>query len=527
MSSEVKIYDTTLRDGNQARGLSFSLSDKLLVTEKLIDFGVDYIEGGWPNPTNPLDVEYFQKASHFNWKHTKMVAFGSTRRPSKTAETDPILNALVAANTPVYTIFGKSWDIHVTDVIKCELAQNLEMIHSSIAFLKKNADEVIYDAEHFFDGYLANPDYAIQTLKAARDGGADCLVLCDTNGGMACTWELEKIVSQVKQELNCEIGIHTHNDTGTAVINSLSAVRGGASQVQGTINGYGERCGNANLTTIIPNLHFKMKQELSCAKNLNSLRQLSQDVDQIVNLDSDIRAPYVGDAAFAHKGGAHIDGVIKIAHSFEHLNPKDVGNDREFIISDQAGGALIVGKLQKIKSDIDKKDPAVAEILQEVKYRENQGYHFETAAGSFELLARTKLKMFIPKINIISYRVIEEHRGNGEIVSEATVKIKIDGKQYHKVADGDGPVHALDAALRLALKNSYPYLADVSLDNFKVRVLDDEEGSAARVRVWATFSDENQNWGTAGVSENIIEASWDALLDGLNYKIMKAELCLN
>lgn len=517
----VKIYDTTLRDGNQARGLSFSLADKLHIAKKLDDFGVDYIEGGWPNPTNPIDVDFFKKMAEYPLRHSKIAAFGSTRRPKKSCEEDPILGALVEAQADAYTIFGKSWDIHVTDVIRTTLEENLLMIEESIRFLKSHADEVFYDAEHFFDGYKANPEYALQTIQAAHRGGADCIVLCDTNGGMALPWEVQEIVKIVRSQVSCEIGVHCHNDTESAVANSLAAVAEGATQIQGCINGIGERCGNANLTTIIPNLHFKMNHELTCSPQLAKLNQLSHYVDQVANIPSNIRAPYVGEAAFAHKGGAHIDGVMKISYSFEHLDPAAIGNKREFIISDQAGGALIVGRLGEIFPDLDKKDPRVKSILEEVKDKETQGYYFETAGGSFELIARRQLSEYVDPVEVLSYRVIEELRSDGALLSEATVKVKIDDKILHRVAEGDGPVNALDAAFRLALSEELDFISKVSLDDYKVRVLDSEEGSAASVRVWATFSDGEDSWNTAGVSENIIEASWAALMDGFNYKIMK------
>jgi 2-isopropylmalate synthase len=517
----VKIYDTTLRDGNQARGVSFSLADKLQVTQRLDTFGIDYIEGGWPNPTSALDVEYFRQVKAMRLKHARIAAFASTRRPGNLCSEDPILRSLVQCGAPVLTIFGKSWDIHVTEVIRTTLDENLRMIEESIAYLRKHAEEVVYDAEHFFDGYKANPAYALKTLEAAANGGAHVITLCDTNGGMAQSWELERIIREVQAVISTPLGIHVHNDTGTATINSLTAVKCGAVQVQGTMNGYGERCGNADLVTIIPNLILKMGVELACAPQLEHLRQLSLDLDETVGLPSNIRSPYVGTAAFAHKGGAHIDGVGKVAHSFEHADPAKVGNAREFIVSDQAGGALVVDRLQRIVPDIDKKDPAVGEILTQIKRMENEGYQFETADGTFELVARRALKLWSSPFETLGYRVIEELREGGVVVSEASVKLRVEGKLLHRVAEGDGPVNALDQALRLALEAEFPCVHGVELENFKVRVLDAHEGSAARVRVWATFKDGEMTWGTAGVSVNIIEASWRAILDGLDYRIMK------
>ena len=341
---QVTIYDTTLRDGNQAKGLNLSLQDKLTIAGMLDDFGVDYIEGGWPNPTNPLDTEFYVQASKIKWKHSKISVFGSTCRAGVPAKEDKGLGYLVQSKAPVACIFGKSWDLHVTEIIRTTLDENLRMIEDSIAFLKKNHEEVIYDAEHFFDGYKANPEYALKTLKAADAGGADCVVLCDTNGGMALSWEIEKIVKIVKESINCTVGIHTHNDTGTAVANALAAVKAGARQVQGTINGYGERCGNANLTVLIPNIQLKMGKSITVDNKIGQLRTLSVGVSEIANLTDDIRQPYVGEAAFAHKGGAHIDGVMKVSHSFEHMDPTLVGNKRDFIVSNQSGGALVLAK---------------------------------------------------------------------------------------------------------------------------------------------------------------------------------------
>ena len=345
---KISLYDTTLRDGNQDRKISLSLADKLQIARILDHFGFDYIEGGWPNPSNPTDEEFFQKIKEVKLKHAKIAAFGSTRRPKVLPENDPLLQALVKSGAPVKTIFGKSWDLHVTDVIRTTLEENLDMIESSVAYLKEHSEEVIYDAEHFFDGYKANPEYAIETLKAAELGHADCIVLCDTNGG-TMPWELEEIVKEVKKKISTPIGIHVHNDAGLAVCNSVYAVKNGATMVQGVVNGYGERCGNANLTTIAADLHFKMGAKFFAAKKMARLRQLSSNVDQIVNLPSDVHAPYVGDAAFAHKGGAHIDGVMKVSRSFEHIDPHAVGNDRVFVTSDQAGGSLVVEKLKAIK----------------------------------------------------------------------------------------------------------------------------------------------------------------------------------
>lgn len=516
---KISLYDTTLRDGNQDRKISLSLADKLQIARILDHFGFDYIEGGWPNPSNPTDEEFFQKIKEIKLKHAKIAAFGSTRRPKVLPENDPLLQALVKSGAPVKTIFGKSWDLHVTDVIRTTLEENLDMIESSVAYLKERSEEVIYDAEHFFDGYKANPEYAIETLKAAELGHADCIVLCDTNGG-TMPWELEEIVKEVKKKISTPIGIHVHNDAGLAVCNSIYAVKNGATMVQGVVNGYGERCGNANLTTIAADLHFKMGAKFFAAKKMARLRQLSSNVDQIVNLPSDVHAPYVGDAAFAHKGGAHIDGVMKVSRSFEHIDPHAVGNDRVFVTSDQAGGSLVVEKLKAIKPGIDKKDPVVGKLLTLIKERENAGWHFDSAEASFKMLVYRQLGMVEEPFKVLNYRVIEDKTPQGVSVSQATVKLQVGDKISHQVSEGDGPVNALDAALRKALLPFFPNMAKVKLDDYKVRVLGSNVASDATVRVWTTFGDEKGYWNVVGVSSNIIEASWMAFVDGLTYKIL-------
>ncbi|SIO07354.1 citramalate synthase [Fibrobacter sp. UWB11] len=516
---KVLLYDTTLRDGNQDRKISLSLADKVQIARILDHFGFDYIEGGWPNPSNPTDEEFFKLIKDVKLKHAKIAAFGSTRRPKILPENDPLLQALIKSEAPVKTIFGKSWDLHVTDVIRTTLTENLDMIESSVAYLKEYSEEVIYDAEHFFDGYKANPEYAIETLRAAEKGHADCIVLCDTNGG-TMPWEIEKIIADVQKHISTPLGIHVHNDSGLAVANSLYAVKAGCVMVQGVVNGYGERCGNANLTTIAADLKFKMDRDFAAAKKLSHLRQLSGNIDQIVNLPSDVHAPYVGDAAFAHKGGAHIDGVMKVSRSFEHIDPHSVGNDRVFVTSDQAGGSLVVEKLKAIKPGIDKKDPLVASLLKEIKERENAGWHFDSAEASFKLLVYRHLGMVKEPFKVLNYRVIEDKTPQGVSVSQATVKLQVGDKISHQVSEGDGPVNALDAALRKALLPFFPCMESVRLDDFKVRVLGSNVASDATVRVWTTFGDEHGYWNMVGVSSNIIEACWTAFVDGLTYKIL-------
>lgn len=515
----IKLYDTTLRDGNQALGISLTLSDKLRITEKLDELGIHYIEGGWPNATNTVDTEFYQKVGNLNLK-TKIAAFGSTRRPGKDASGDPFLLQLVKTETQVATIFGKSWDLHVTHVIGTTLEENLKMIDDSIRFLKKYFDEVIYDAEHFFNGYKVNPQYALKTLKAAQDAGADCIVLCDTNGGMLPD-DILSIFNEVKPLLTTDIGVHMHNDAGCADANSCLAATAGATHIQGTFNGLGERCGNANLCTIIPNLQMKRGFKLLTEQQLSMLTSVSVFIAEIANMTHNVRLPYVGEAAFSHKAGAHADGVRKVRQSFEHVIPEAVGNVRQFVVSDQAGASTMLEKLSTIRPGIDKKDPDVKNLLLKIKKLEAEGYQFEAADGSFELLARKILDHFQEPFQVKGFRVIEEKRENGEVFSEATIKIQ-EGDQFeHTAAEGEGPVNALDNALRKALVKFYPSLKSVRLEDFKVRVLDGRDGTESKVRVLIESSDGSSRWGTVGVSKNIIEAAWFALIDSLKYKLMK------
>ncbi len=525
MEKQIFIYDTTLRDGNQAKGLSFSLEDKLAIARKLDGFGVDYIEGGWPNPTNAIDLEFFHRARTMTWKHAKIAAFGSTCRPQGQPEDDPILRPLVASQAPVITLFGKTWDLHVTEVLRTTLEENLRMIRASVAYLKKHAAEVVYDAEHFFDGYKANPDYAVATLRAAQEGGADCLVLCDTNGGMALSWEVGGIVARMRREFPTPLGIHVHNDTGVGVANTLAAVQAGAVQVQGVFNGYGERCGNANLTVIVPNLQLKMGYELVSDEQLRGLRALSLSIAEIANLADDIRQPYVGEAAFAHKGGAHVDGVLKVARSFEHIDPAWVGNERDFIVSNQSGSSLIWDRIRAIAPQIDRRSPEVGGILAEVKRKEDLGYHFEIADASFQLLARRHLGLFRDRFEFLGFRSIEERRENGEVYSEFTLKLKVGDAVEHTAAEGNGPVDAMNAAMLKALTRFFPQLKELELIDFKVRVLDTHQGTGAVVQVSTRYLDhahpDMDPYSTLGVSTNIIEASWLAFMDGIHYKLMR------
>ena len=516
---KVEVYDSTLRDGAQAEGISYSIEDKLMIARRLDELGVHYIEGGWPNPTNPKELTFFIRAKEYDFKHAKITAFGSTRRATNTPERDATLNTLVAAETEAVALYGKSWDLHVTHVLRTTLEENLRMIEDSVAFLKKKGKEIIFDAEHYFDGYKNNPAHAVETLHAAQEGGAHILVLCDTNGG-CMPFEIQEIIEETQKEISIPFGIHTHNDAGMAAANTIIAVKLGAAQVQGTIHGYGERCGNANLCTLIPNLELKMGVRCLGKNKLRELMDLSRFVSEIANVAHDHRQPYVGESAFAHKGGAHVDGVLKIPQSFEHVDPEMVGNERRFLVSDQAGGSAIMTMLQRLHPGIKKKDPLVAQILAEVKRLENEGYQFEAANGSFELLARKAMGMYKDPFELKSFRTINR-KSNDEAEVEAIVKIVVNDQVQHTVAEGDGPVHALDNALRKALEGAYPNLGKVRLEDYKVRVLSSRDGTAAKVRVLIESSDGEDVWGTVGVSENIIEASWIALIDSLNYKLLK------
>jgi 2-isopropylmalate synthase len=519
----VTLYDTTLRDGNQALGISLSLSDKLRIAQKLDELGIDYIEGGWPNPTSPVDTEFYPKVRKLRLR-ARVAAFGSTRRPGSSAARDPYLRMVVRSETPTVTLFGKSWDLHVRHVIRASLEENLAMIADSIAFVRRYADEVIYDAEHFFDGYRENPVYALKTLQAAQEAGASYVVLCDTNGGMLSD-EFLRVWNEVRLAVpEARLGVHTHNDAGCAEANSCLAAVNGAQQIQGTMNGFGERCGNANLCTIIPNLQIKRGMRLMGDQQLVALTEAALFVSEIANVSPNIRQPYVGEAAFSHKAGAHADGVRKVRQSFEHVDPAVVGNVRQFVVSDQAGSSTILEKLATIKPGLDKKDPVVKKLLLHIKKMEAQGCQYEAADGSFELMAREVLGMFKEPFDVKGFRVTEEKRENGDVFSEATIKITEDDQFEHTAAEGNGPVNALDNALRKALVKFYPSLAEVKLEDFKVRVLDGKDGTAAKTRVLIESSDGTGRWGTVGVSENVIEAAWLALIDSLKYKLMKDNL---
>lgn len=521
MDKKVLIYDTTLRDGTQAEGVSVSVEDKLRITEKLDSFGVHYIEAGWPG-SNPKDMAFFKEAKSLKLKNAKIVAFGSTRKASLNVEKDPQIQNLIRAETPVITIFGKSWDLHVTDALKTTLEKNIEMIHSSVEYLKKYADEVIFDAEHFFDGYKTNPDYAIEVLRVAQQAGADYLVLCDTNGGTLPN-EIESTIKAVRKSgIDGKLGIHAHNDSDTAVWSSIVAVLNGAVMVHGTINGIGERCGNANLCSIIPNLTLKLGYETVGKDNLKKLKEISNFVSDIVNMPVPKNMPYVGDSAFAHKGGVHASAVLKTPKSYEHILPDDVGNRRKVLVSDLAGKSNIIYKAKELGIDIDYSDERLTKLIQEIKELENQGYHYEAAEGSLELLIRKHLGTLGKYFDLDAYRVLIARRYTDIApISEATVRIKIENHYEHTASLGHGPVNALDRALKKALVSRYPSLSEVELIDYKVRIVNESGGTAAKIRVLIESSDKDKKWGTVGVSDNIIEASWQAVVDSIIYKLVK------
>lgn len=517
----IEIYDTTLRDGSQGEGINFTVEDKIRIARKLDDFGVDFIEGGWPG-SNPKDEEFFERMKSLKLKRAKLAAFGSTRRAGISPQEDAQLQKLLKAEVPVVTIFGKSWEEHVLYALRTTLEENLVMIQDSVAFLKQTVPTVIYDAEHFFDGYKAKPDYALDCLRAALGGGADRLVLCDTNGG-TLPHEVSEIVRTVREALpSALVGIHTHNDAECAVANALSAVREGAMQVQGTINGYGERCGNCNLVPIMATLRLKMGYDCLKESSLEHLTGLSQYVDEVANLIHNTRAAYVGRSAFAHKGGVHADAVLKGA-SYEHINPELAGNSRRLLISELAGGSSIAGKAAERGIDIDRKSPKARALLNLITQREHEGYSYEGAEGSFDLLLMQATGTLRTLFTLKGFRCIVEKRGDAETITEATVKLEVEGEERLVVAEGDGPVHALDGALRKALTKFYPELDGVKLTDFKVRVVNTQEGTAAKVRVIITSSGGDEEWSTVGVSTNVIEASWLALVDSVVYGLLRCE----
>jgi len=513
------LYDTTLRDGRQGAGISFSLSDLLTIVRRLDALGVEYIEAGWPG-SNPRDIEFFEALKNERLQNARIAAFGSTRHPKNRVDQDPVLQALAASGTPVVTLFGKSWDLHVREVLGISERRNLDMIRESVAWLKELGREVMYDAEHFFDGYRENPDYALLTLRAAADGGADMITLCETNGGML-PFEVEEVTRAVVSEFALPIGIHCHNDSGCGVANTLAAVRAGAVLVQGTINGLGERCGNADLCTIIADLALKMGHDvLPGPAHLAGLSDISRLVSELANMPHDAGLPYVGANAFAHKAGVHVNAVQKIARSYEHCLPELVGNRQSILISEYSGKSSVIAKAREFDIDLEKKD-IPKQILELLKSLENDGFQFEGAEASFELLIRQALGQFSSGFELKGFRIINHKIENNASVNEATIKVVVNGVEEMAVAEGDGPVNALDRALRKVLERFYPILREMSLVDYKVRILNGSAATAARIRVLIESKYGDETWGTVGVSENIIEASWQALVDSIEYLLMK------
>lgn len=517
--TQVYIYDTTLRDGTQREGISLSLEDKLKITKKLDEFGVHYIEGGWPG-SNPKDAEYFRRVAFMELKHAKITAFGSTRRKNSDCTDDPNIRALIDAGTPVVTIVGKSWDLHVEDVLETTMKENLAMIADSVKYCKEQGKEVVYDAEHFFDGYKANPEYAVATIKSAALAGANSVVLCDTNGG-SLPWEIQEIVRTVKKEVGeTPLGIHTHDDSGCGVANTLAAVAAGARQVQGTINGYGERVANANLCTIIPDLQLKMGFDCVPPEKLTQLRELSRFVSETANLEHDDHWPYVGASAFAHKGGIHVAAMLKNEHSYQHIDPALVGNERRSVVSELSGRGNLVEKANGFGVQVNK--TVTGKVLQTIKELESKGFTFESAEASVELMLHRAQPSYVPAFELLEMMVVMQQR-HGRVSAEATVKVRVGPKMMHTAASGNGPVNALDKALRKALVDVYPKLSAVKLVDYKVRILDSDNATAATTRVLIDTKMGSKQWSTVGASANIIEASWIALADSMEYAIMKMD----
>ncbi len=514
---KIETYDTTLRDGAQGENVFFTLNDKIKIAEKLDEFGIDFIECGWPG-SNPKDIAFFKKIKNKKFKNSKIVAFGSTRRKNYPVEKDPFVKKLLESETEYITIFGKSWELHVRDVLKISLDENLKLIEDTVKFLVKHNRKVFFDAEHFFDGYKSNPEYSLKTLIVAENSGAERIVLCDTNGG-TLPFEIEEIVKKVKEKIKTPLGIHSHNDSSLAVANTIAAIKSGAVHIQGTINGLGERCGNADLTSIIPILQIKMGYKCIPDDKLIYLTELSRYVYEIANIVPPNNQPFVGLSAFAHKGGIHVDAVSKNPLTYEHIDPKLVGNERRILISELSGKSTILQKFKDYK--LEEKPKILKRVLNMVGELENEGYQFEAAEGTLELMVRKILGKYKKLFEIEGFRVIVEKKGK-KVVSEATVKVKVGKLIEHTASEGNGPVNALDNALRKALEKFYPEIKEMKLTDYKVRILHPEKATAAVTTVVIESTDEKDTWGTVGVSENIIEASWKALLDSFEYKILKS-----
>ena len=519
ISESIQIYDTTLRDGTQREGISLSCDDKLRIASKLDRLGVAFIEGGWPG-SNPKDAEFFDRAKEMAWETAQIAAFGSTRRAGNTPEEDPNLRALLDAQTPVCTVVGKSSTLHVTEVLRTTREQNLLMIGESVAFLRSQDRRVIYDAEHFFDGYKDDPAYAVDTLRAAIEGGAEIVVLCDTNGG-SMPWEVKRIVGEVLEEIAYPVGIHTHNDSECGVANSLAAVQAGAIHVQGTINGYGERCGNANLCAIIPDLELKMDLQCLPDGKLGELSEVSRFVSDVANLPQDEHMAYVGTSAFAHKGGIHVAAMRRNADSYQHIDPTRVGNNMRVVVSELSGRGNLLSKAEELGLQLDE-SVDMPEVLNRLKELEAQGFSFEAAEASVVMLLKRQSDDYVAPFELIDYAVVVENRDGRGTFAEATVKVNVEGEVIHTAAEGNGPVNALDAALRKALTPIYPEVNSFQLVDYKVRIVDGQNGTAATTRVLIDSRNGNQEWSTVGASPNIIEASWQALTDSIDYGLALA-----
>lgn len=520
--NKIYLFDTTLRDGSQGEGISLSVQDKLKIAQKLDYLGVDYIEGGWPG-SNPKDLEFFRQAKRYPLCHAKLTAFTSTRRPGVDVAEDASLKAVIESGVKVVALFGKSWDLHVEKALQTSLEENLAMIRQSVGFFKRHGLEVVYDAEHFFDGFKHNRDYAVQTVLAAVDGGADWVVLCDTNGG-CLPGEIETIVGEIKSQLSVPLGIHAHNDGELAVANTLAAVTAGVTMVQGTVNGLGERCGNANLCSVIPNLETKLGRQCLPDGHLARLTETARYVSEIANYKMADNQPFVGKSAFAHKGGIHVSAVLKDARTYEHITPETVGNERRVLVSELSGASNILFKAEELQlEEILRSKETSKELVQKIKHLEHKGYQFEGAEASLELQIRKALQEYREHFQLESFKVIVEKRKNQESLSEAVIKIRVEDRVVHTAAEGNGPVNALDNALRKALEEIYPVIKNMHLSDYKVRVLDEKDGTGAKVRVLIESRDAQNSWSTVGVSNNIIEASWQALLDSMDYALMMQE----
>lgn len=516
---KIAIFDTTLRDGTQGEAVSFSVDDKLLIAQKLDELGIDYVEGGWPG-SNPKDKEFFARAKEIKFKHSRLTAFGSTRFARNTVETDPNVRALIEAETPAIAIFGKTWDFHVRRALGITEEENLKLISETVSYLKAHGREVIYDAEHFFDGYVANACYALKTLEAAKEAGADVLCLCDTNGGMMPA-RLAEIVADVRARFDGILGIHAHNDADTAVANTIVAVEQGCTHVQGCMNGYGERCGNANLCSVMSNLELKLGHTTVGSEKLQQLAGVARFIAELANLPLRGDQPFVGHSAFAHKGGIHVSAVLKDSATYEHIRPELVGNRQRVLLSDLSGRGNILYKLKQHGLDARLTDEARRELLERVKHLEFMGYELEAAEGTFELLVREALRPGVNLFEVVGFEVSTKMNGSGESLTTAHVTLKAQDGIHSATATGHGPMNALDLCLRQCLAPLYPEIANVRLTDYKVRVLDSKRGTAAKVRVLVEWSDHRRSWATVGVSDNVIEASWYALVDAIRLELMR------